>query len=144
LVPFVALAAVVASAVLPAAGAGCRARTRADAPAPRGVGFELPGGGVVTRGALLTDPPGREEAFVALVAGAASAWVEACRAEAAPHELSQFSFETDGDGALRAASPGPRSTARDRCLASRAAASPGPPKLPASTRVSVELALREP
>ena len=99
MVPFVALAAVVASAVLPAAGAGCRARTRADAPAPRGVGFELPGGGVVTRGALLTDPPGREEAFVALVAGAASAWVEACRAEAAPHELSQFSFETDGDGA---------------------------------------------
>ena len=145
LVPFVALAAVVASAVLPAAGAGCRARTRADAPAPRGVGFELPGGGVVTRGALLTDPPGREEAFVALVAGAASAWVEACRAEggggASPP---RFGIETDARGAPRPAAAEPGATARDRCLASRAAASPGPPKLPASTRVSVELALREP
>ena len=140
MVPFVALATVFAAA---AASAGCRTRVRAEAPAPRGVGVELPGAGAVARGALLTEPPGREEAFVPFVAGGASAWVEACRAEggggASPP---RFGIETDARGAPRPAAAEPGATARDRCLAARAAK--GAPALPAATRLTVELALRGP
>jgi hypothetical protein len=124
---------------------GCHSRQRRESPAsdPIGaVGFELPGGGPVARGALLTQPPGHEEAFVPFVAVGASAWVDACRAEAgATPPL--FTFSTDAHGTLRPAAADSGVTARDRCLAQRAvgSASPG---LPAETRVTVQLALRGP
>jgi hypothetical protein len=137
------LAAPLALAGLVAVGGGCRTRGRSEGRAAGGVGFELPGAGVVARGALLTEPPGREEAFVPFVAGGATAWVEACRAETEGATPTAFRFETDGRGAPRPSSVEAGSTARDRCLAARASAA-NVAGLPAATRVTVELALRSP
>jgi hypothetical protein len=131
-----------ALAGLIAAGAGCRTRVKHDEPAAGAVGFELPGKGAVAHGALLTQPPGHEEPFVPYVAVGATAWVTACRGEAGSTPP-LFSFETDAQGALRAASD-PGVTPRDRCLAARAAAGAAPAGLPAQTRVTVQLALRTP
>jgi hypothetical protein len=137
------LAATLALAGLVAASGGCRTRGFSEAPAPIGVGFELPGAGAVARGALVTAPPGREEAFVPFVAGGATAWVEACRAEAGGATPPAFRFETDARGAPRPSSVEAGATARDRCLAARASAASAA-GLPAGTRVTVELALRGP
>jgi hypothetical protein len=133
---------VLAFAVL-CAGGGCRTRSQHGDKATAGVGFELPGDGAVARGALLTEPPGREEAFVTFVASSATAWVTACRGEAGPTPP-VFSFETDALGGVRPAPVDPGATARDRCLAEHAGAGPPPPGLPAHTRVKVQLALRGP
>jgi hypothetical protein len=131
-----------ALAALCAAGAGCRTKVKHDEPPAGAVGFELPGNGAVARGALLTQPPGHEEPFVPYVAVGATAWVTACPAEAgATPPL--FSFETDAQGALRAAAD-PGTTPRDRCLAAHAVAGAAPAGLPAQTRVTVQLALRTP
>ena len=107
---------------LAVAGGGCRSRERQSetAPAPGGVGFELPGNASVARGALLTQPPGHEEAFVPFVAIGAPGWIDACRREAGV-TAPLFSFETDAQGALRMPATDPGATARDRCLAARAA-----------------------
>jgi hypothetical protein len=125
-----------------AAGAGCRSGKQHEGRPPAGVGFELPGSASVARGAVLTQPPGREEAFLALVASGATTWAAACRGEpgtAAPI----FSFETDAQGSVRPAAVDPAATPRDRCLAARAAGG-APSGLPAQTRVTVQLALRGP
>jgi hypothetical protein len=132
-----------ALAGLSAAGAGCRTRVKHDEPAAGAVGFELPGNGAVAHGALLTQPPGHEEPFVPYVAVGAGAWVAACRAEAGTTPP-LFSFETDAQGALRAAAVESGATPRDRCLAARAVAGAAPPGLPPQTRVTVQLALRAP
>jgi hypothetical protein len=124
----------------PFVAAGCRSHER-HAP-PGGVGFELPGNPLVARGALLTQPPGQEEAFVPFVAGGAPAWIEACRQEAgATPPL--FVLETDAAGVLRPAASDSSATPRDKCLATRAAGTPAK-GLPGSTRVTVQLALRGP
>ena len=124
---------------------GCRSRGEDGpaAPAQGAVGFELPGNAPVARGALLTKPPGHEEAFVPFVAVGASTWVSACRGEAGPTPP-LFTFTTDAHGALRPPDADAGITARDRCLAARAAASSPPPGLPPDTRVTVQLALRAP
>ncbi len=132
-----------ALAGLAALGAGCRTRVKHDESAAGAVGFELPGNGAVAHGALLTQPPGREEPFVPYVAVGAGAWVAACRSQAGTTPP-LFSFETDAQGALRAAAADSGATPRDRCLAARAAAGAAPPGLPAQTRVTVQLALRAP
>jgi len=54
-----------------AAAVGCKTRSQPEAQPPAGVGFELPGNAVVTRGAVLTQPAGREEAFLTMVASGA-------------------------------------------------------------------------
>jgi hypothetical protein len=131
-----------ALAGLVAAGAGCRTRVKHEEPAAGAVGFELPGNGSVARGALLTQPPGREEPFVPYVAVGATAWVAACRGESGTTPP-LFSFETDAQGALRAAADS-GATPRDRCLGARSAAGAAPSGLPAQTRVTVQLALRAP
>jgi hypothetical protein len=132
-----------AIAGLIAAASGCRTRATHDEPARAGVGFELPGNAAVAHGALLTQPPGHEEAFVPFVAVGATSWVTACRGEAgATPPL--FSFETDARGALRVAAVDSGATPRDRCLATRAASGAAPAGLPAQTRVTVQLALRTP
>ena len=135
------LGAVVGLAV---ADGGCRSRERQSetAPAPGAVGFELPGNVSVARGALLTQPPGHEEAFVPFVAIGAPGWIDACRREAGVTPP-LFSFETDAQGALRVPTTDPGATARDRCLAARAA-SGGLSGLPPGMRVTVQLALRTP
>jgi hypothetical protein len=125
-------------------GGGCRSREHPSgtAPAPDAVGFELPGNASVARGALLTRPPGHEEAFVPFVAVGAPGWIDACRREpgvTAP----LFSFETDARGALRMPASDSGATARDRCLAARAA-SGGLSGLPPGIHVTVQLALRAP
>ena len=124
---------------------GCRSRERRESQPtePIGtVGFELPGSGSVARGALLTQPPGREEAFVPFVAVGAAAWVDACRAEAgATPPL--FTLTTDAGGTLRPAAADSGVTARDRCLAAHAARAAAP-SLPAETQVTVQLILRGP
>lgn len=127
-----------------AAGGGCHSRERQSetAPIPGGVGFELPGNVSVARGALLTRPLGHEEAFVPFVATGAPTWIAACRGEAGV-TAPLFSFETDALGALRVPATDAGATARDRCLAARAAAR-GSPGLPPATRVTVQLALRTP
>ena len=107
------------------------------------MGFELPGNAPVARGALLTKPPGREEPFVPFVAVGASSWVDACRGQAGPTPP-LFTFATDAHGALQPAAADAGITARDRCLAARAAASSAPTGLPPDTRVTVQLALRTP
>ena len=124
--------------------AGCRSRERQSetAPAPGGVGFELPGDAAVARGALLTQPPGHEEAFLPFVAVGAPSWLEACRREAGV-TAPLFSFETDAKGALRMPATDSGATARDRCLAARAA-SGGLSGLPPGVHVTVQLALRTP
>lgn len=132
-----------ALAGLVAAGDGCRTRVKHDEPAAGAVGFELPGNGAVAHGALLTQPPGHEEPFVPYVAVGASAWVAACRGEAGTTPP-LFSFETDAQGALRAAAADSGATPRDRCLAAHAATGAAPAGLPAQTRVTVQLALRAP
>ncbi len=120
---------------------GCRARSPQGAPAPTGgVGFELPGGAHVVRGAIITKPPGREESFLAFVAGGAGQWVDACR-EAAGGPSPRFMFQTDAHGLLGAVPPGSVGTARDRCLVARAIATPAS-GLPSATQVTVQLALR--
>ena len=126
-----------------AGGSACRTRVKHDLPAAGAVGFELPGNGAVAHGALLTQPPGREEPFVPYVAVGATAWVAACRAEAGSTPP-LFSFETDANGALRAAAADSGATPRDRCLAAHAATGAAPAGLPAQTRVTVQLALRAP
>jgi hypothetical protein len=136
-----ALAGLVVLVVLGAAVVGCRTRVRRDTPIPTGVGFELPGSAAVARGALLTEPPGREEAFLPFVAGGATGWVGTCRAEAGGAPPPRFTLETDAHGALRPADPTAGASARDRCLAARAAAT-GSTGLPAETRVTVQLTLR--
>ena len=127
--------------LLISATTACRSRPSSSASAPlAGVGFELPGKAQIARGALLTRPPGREEAFLAFVAGGAEKWIEACRQEpggAAP----LFSFRTDAQGALGPALPEAGATARDRCLVGRAIATPSS-GLPPATQVTVQLALR--
>lgn len=127
--------------VLISATTACRSRPGSSASAPlAGVGFELPGNAQIARGALLTEPPGREEAFLAFVAGGAEKWIEACRQESggvAP----LFSFQTNAQGALGPVLPDAAATARDRCLVGRAIATPGP-GLPPATQVTVQLALR--
>jgi hypothetical protein len=137
-----AFAGLLALAGLCVAGGACRNRTQRKAPAPAGVGFELPGSASVVRGAVLTQPPGQEEAFLTHVASGATAWVAACRGETGTG-APVFSFETDARGAVRAAAADPGATPRDRCLAARAAdgAAAG---LPPGTRVTVQLALRGP
>lgn len=127
---------------LVAAGAGCRTRVKHDETAAGAVGFELPGNGAVARGALLTQPPGHEEPFVPYVAVGATNWVTACQGQVGTTPP-LFSFETDAQGALRAAADS-GATPRDRCLAARAAAGAAPAGLPAQTRVTVQLALRAP
>jgi hypothetical protein len=125
------------------ATSGCHSRERQDPTSAGAVGFELPGNGPVARGAILTQPPGHEEAFVAFVAVGASPWVESCHAEAGPTPP-LFTFSTDGKGALRPPTNDSGTTPRDRCLAARAAAAAAPSGLPADTRVTVQLALRAP
>jgi hypothetical protein len=132
-----------ALAGLVVAGAGCRTRVKHDEPAAGAVGFELPGNAAVARGALLTQPPGREEAFVPYVAIGATTWVTACHGQAGTTPP-LFVFETDAQGALRPAAGDSGVTPRDRCLAARAAAGAAPSGLPAQTRVTVQLALRTP
>jgi hypothetical protein len=125
---------------------GCHSRAESDrpaAPAEGAVGFELPGNTPVARGALLTKPPGREEAFVPFVAVGASTWVDTCRGQAGSTPP-LFTFTTDARGALRPPAADAGITARDRCLAARAAASSAPPGLPPATHVTVQLALRAP
>jgi hypothetical protein len=138
--------AVIGMAVISTAvtGGGCRSRERQaeSARAPDGVGFELPGNASFARGALLTQPPGHEEAFVPFVAVGAPGWIDACRREAGA-TAPLFSFETDAEGALRMPVTDPGATARDRCLAARAA-SGGLSGLPPGTRVTVQLELRTP
>jgi hypothetical protein len=136
------LSILLALASLCVAGGGCRNRTQRKDQTPAGVGFELPGNTSVTRGAVLTQPAGREEAFLTLVASGATAWVDACRRETGTG-APVFSFETDAQGAVRAAAADPRATPRDRCLAARAADG-APAGLPPATRVTVQLALRGP
>jgi hypothetical protein len=133
-----------AAVSLAVAGGSCRSRERPSetAPAPGAVGFELPGDGSVARGALLTQPPGHEEAFVPFVAIGAPGWLEACRMEAGV-TAPLFSVETDAQGALRMPATDSGATARDRCLAARAA-SGGLSGLPPGMRVTVQLALRRP
>jgi hypothetical protein len=121
-----------ALAGLVVAGAGCRTRVKHEEPAAGAVGFELPGNAAVAHGALLTQPPGREEVFVPYVAIGATTWVTACRGEAGTTPP-LFVFETDAQGALRPA-------AGDSGVTPRAA----PSGLPAQTRVTVQLALRTP
>jgi len=125
-----------------AAGIGCRNRTQPGAQPPAGVGFELPGNAAVERGAVLTQPSGREEAFLTLVASGAPAWVAACRGETGT-TTPLFRFETDARGAVRPAASDPGATPRDRCLAARAVDG-APSGLPAQTRVTVQLSLRGP
>jgi hypothetical protein len=121
---------------------GCRTRAASESAAPPGaVGFELPGAGPVARGAILTKPPGREEAFLAFVAGGAPGWAGGCRAEAGGPSPS-FSFETGSQGTTLGASPVAGETARERCLAMRAVATAVSTPLPPGTRVTVQLALR--
>jgi hypothetical protein len=125
---------------LGSAGWGCRARSRPAAPATLGgVGFVLPVGAPVTRGALLTMPPGREESFLAFVASGAGKWVDACRGESGDASP-RFSLQTDAQGVLGAAPAESGATARDRCIAARAVAAPGN-GLPPATQVTVQLAL---
>jgi hypothetical protein len=133
-----------AVASLAGVAGGCRSHERPSetAPAPGGVGFELPGNAAVARGALLTQPPGHEEAFVPFVAVGAPGWIEACRREAGV-TAPLFSFETDAQGTLRVPATDSGATARDRCLAARAA-SGGLSGLPPGMRVTVQLALRTP
>ncbi len=127
--------------------AGCRARERhepAQGPATEGaVGFELPGKGPIAKGAILTQPPGHEEAFVAFVAVGSTSWFEACRGEAGPTPP-LFTLSTDGHGALRPPPADAGTTPRDRCLSARAATAAAPAGLPPDTRVTVQLALRVP
>jgi hypothetical protein len=121
---------------------GCRSHERREPQTRGGVGFELPGKTSVARGALLTQPPGHEEAFLAFVATSAPSWVDACRREAGVTPP-LFTLETDPRGALRPAPSDAGATARDRCLAARAAGTPSP-AFPAATRLTVQLALRAP
>jgi hypothetical protein len=126
--------------LLVAAG-GCAGRSRGSASADvRGVGFELPGAAHVERGAIVTTPPGREEAFLSFVAGQAPVWVEACLAEAGG-QTPVFGFETVDKGALAKPATDAGQSARERCLATRAAASTAP-ALPEKTSVKVQLTLK--
>src|SRR5450432_4655799 len=96
----------IAVALAPALG-GCHSRSRqADSAPLAGVGFVLPAGGAVERGAIVTNPPGREEGFLAFVAAGTQKWIEACRGEAGgPSPL--FTFQTDGRGHLPLRDPKP-------------------------------------
>ncbi len=120
---------------------GCHSRSRqADSAPLAGVGFVLPAGGAVERGAIVTNPPGREEGFLAFVATGTQKWIEACRGEAGgPSPL--FTFQTDGRGAPALARSETGRTARERCLVAHAIATPGT-GLPPATQVTVQLALR--
>ena len=121
--------------------AGCRGRGRGAASKDvQGVGFALPGAAHVERGAIFTTPPGREEAFLAFVAGQVPVWVDACLPEAGGHTPA-FRFATGDTGALEKLPPEAGDSARERCLAARAIASAAP-ALPARTQVKVQLALK--
>ena len=126
-----------------AALGGCRSHERHEPATEGAVGFELPGNGPIAKGAILTQPPGHEEAFVAFVAVGSSSWFQACHGEAGSTPP-LFTFSTDGHGALRPPAADPGITPRDRCLAARAVAAAAPAGLPADTRVTVQLALRAP
>ncbi|HLK88786.1 MAG TPA: hypothetical protein VKZ18_02770 [Polyangia bacterium] len=131
------------AALLAVGGCHSHPQEQQEPAAPAAVGFELPGNAPVAKGAILTQPAGREEPFVAFVAVGSSSWYQACRGEAgATPPL--FTFATDGHGALRPPAADPGVTPRDRCLAARAAAAAAPAGLPADTRVTVQLALRAP
>jgi hypothetical protein len=135
-----ALVALFALSLAPAL-VGCHARSRpADSAPLTSVGFVLPAGAGVERGAIVTKPPGREEGFLAFVATGTQKWVEACRGEAGG-ATPLFSFQTDGHGAPALARSEAGGTARERCLAAHAIATPGT-GLPPATQVTVQLALR--
>ena len=123
------------------AGPGCRGRGRGAAAGDvKGVGFELPDAAHVERGAIVTKPPGREEAFLAFVAGQAPVWVKACLGESGgPSPV--FGFEIGDKGVLGKVPPEVGQTARERCLAARAVASTAS-ALPEGTVVTVQLGLR--
>jgi hypothetical protein len=119
----------------------CRGRARGTASDDaKAVGFELPGAAHVERGAIVTTPPGREEAFLAFVAGQAPAWVDACLAEAGG-QAPIFGFETGDKGALGKLAIEPGQSARERCLSARAVASAAT-ALPEKTSVKIQLALK--
>jgi hypothetical protein len=128
-------------AVAASAATGCRGRSRGAAREDvKGVGFELPGAAHVQRGAILTTPPGREEAFLVFVAGQAPAWVDACLSEAGG-QAPRFGFGTGEKGALEKLTPEIGGSARERCLAAQAVASVVS-ALPDRTQVRVQLALK--
>src|SRR5262245_56031903 len=116
--------------------AGCHGRRRGVATEDiKGVGFELPGAAHVARGAIVTTPPGREEAFLAFVAGQAPGWVDACLAESGT-QAPQFGFRTGDKGGLEKVVVEAGDSARERCLAARAVAAAGT-TLPGNTQVRV-------
>jgi hypothetical protein len=120
---------------------GCRGRKRGTAAGDaKGVGFELPGAAHVERGAIITMPPGREEAFLSFVAGQAPGWVDACLGETGEQTV-EFGFETGDKGALGRLASDPGRNARERCLTNRAVASTAT-ALPEKTSVKVQLAIR--
>jgi len=127
-------------AVVVAGAAGCRAR-----PAPNsagvGIGFTLDGNPLVAGGVIVTQPRGREESFLAFVAGGAPLWIGACRNESGASPLI-FSFKTDDGGHPQAAPQVAAASARARCTAARAILpTTAPPPLPAGTEVTVQVTL---
>ena len=104
------------------------------------MGFELPGAAHVARGAIVTTPPGHEEAFLALVAGNAPVWTNACLPEPGG-QAPLFGFATDDKGSLQKLVPEVGETPRERCLAARAIASTAT-ALPGRTQVKVQLSLK--
>jgi hypothetical protein len=122
---------------------GCRTKPRPGAAGSelKGVGFELPGNALIGRGAIVTRPAGREEAFLAYVAGKAPEWVASCQGQEGS-TLPVFVFQTDDRGVPAAAFPEATASARERCLGARAAANPTAGTLPPGTGVTVQLALK--
>lgn len=87
----------------------------------------------------MTEPPGREEAFLGFVAGSAPGWISACRKQIGGSPLI-FSFRTDDRGRLQTAPLPPEATARARCVAEKAA-SGAADRLVAETEVTVQVTL---
>ena len=129
-----------------AVSADCRSRSRARAPAPApapapvGIGFNLTDDPEIVRGAILTQPPGREEAFLGFVAGAAPGWISACRKKIGRSPLI-FSFRTDEQGRLQTVPLPPDGKEGARCVAEKAASGAAEP-LAAETEVTVQVTLR--
>jgi hypothetical protein len=124
---------------LPAA-AGCRAR-RAPSSEGVGIGFSLDDNPLVERGAIVTQPGGREEAFLVFVAGGAPLWLDACRKESGGSPVI-FSFKTDDNGRPQAAPQVAAAPARARCAAAQAAVATAATPLPPGTEVTVQVTLK--
>jgi len=128
------------TAVVAVSAGACRSHTSAPSAEVVGIGFDLTDDSRVARGAIVTQPAGREELFLPFVAGGSPRWAAACERERGDSPV-LFSFRTDATGRVQSVPAAAHVSARARCIAGQVTSS-APMPLASDTLVKVRLALK--